>query len=197
MLVVSDMHMGKSERIARRGGTLLPPYDTGETLTRLEADIARHAPRRVICLGDSFDDDLAMDEMDTLTRVQLGALMAGREWLWVEGNHDPGPVPLGGQSVAEVEIGGLTFRHIAQAETVPGEVSGHWHPKAGITLRHRRVSSPCFLHDDTRLILPAFGAYTGGLDVTAAPIRALFPGPAQVVLTRAPDKSIPLSICAA
>ena len=159
-LIVSDLHLGKSERIARRGGTLLPPYDTIETLTRLSADIEALRPKTIVCLGDSFDDLAAAESLDASHTETIARLQAGRRWVWIEGNHDPGPVHLGGEHVSELALGSLCFRHIADVDAEPGEVSGHYHPKAKV----RHMSRPCFMRDAGRLILPAYGCYTGGLD---------------------------------
>lgn len=191
-LVVSDLHLGKSERIARRGGALLPPYDTIETLTRLSADIDALRPQTVICLGDSFDDlaaaeGVAQDHQATLTR-----LAAGRRWVWIEGNHDPGPVDLGGEHLAQLCLGPLTFRHIAQARPTPGEVSGHYHPKAKV----RHMTRPCFMRDAERLILPAYGCYTGGLDWTTPVLRTLFAPQAVAYLTGTRVLAVPVPAAA-
>jgi DNA ligase-associated metallophosphoesterase len=156
-LTVSDLHLGRAERYARRAGALLPPYEVEETLARLDADIAATGARMVVCLGDTFDD-LQAAELSEAHALWLARLMAGRRWVWIEGNHDPGPVGLGGQHRAELVLGPLTFRHIAVTGAV-GEVSGHYHPKARIAGQVRR----CFLTDTRRLILPAYGTYTGGL----------------------------------
>ena len=188
MLVVSDLHLGKSERIARRGGTLLPPYDSEETLARLADDIASAFPATVLCLGDSFDDLIAAEALSDAIRTRLTSLQAGRRWLWLEGNHDPGPVDLGGTHLNEVTEGPLKFRHIAEAGTEPGEVSGHYHPKA----RLRRASRPCFMMDDTRLILPAYGSYTGGLDWTTPVLRDLFAEKAIAYLTGRQVLAVPV-----
>lgn len=158
-LVVADLHLGKSERMARRGGALLPPYETGETLRRLSAEIAALVPEVVVSVGDAFDDDRAAAALTDADQAKLAAATASRRWLWVSGNHDPRA--RGG--AGDVALGGLTFRHIAKPEAAGGEVSGHWHPKATLTARGRRLRRPCFLLDGRRLILPAFGAYTGGL----------------------------------
>ncbi|GAA3868851.1 ligase-associated DNA damage response endonuclease PdeM [Celeribacter arenosi] len=181
ILTVSDLHLGKSERIARRGGAMLPPFDTEETLRRLEAEIDALDPDQVICLGDSFDDLLAADAIAQEARPRLAILQAGRDWVWVEGNHDPGPVDFGGTHLREVHHGPLTFRHIAEQAT--GEVSGHYHPKARIVLRGRPIVRSCFVFDEHRLILPAFGTYTGGLWTSHAAISGLVGKGAQVVLT--------------
>lgn len=181
LLCVSDLHFGRSERLARRGGTLLPPYETRATLARLDGDIDRLAPATVLCLGDSFDDHAALDGLDEGDRLWLLRLMAGRSWIWVEGNHDPGPGDLPGSHLATARIGALTFRHIADAAE-GAEVSGHYHPKARLAGRTR----PCFLADDRRILMPAYGTYTGGLDCTAPPLRALMGGTALAILTGGP-----------
>lgn len=187
LLCVSDLHFGKSHRLARRGGALLPPYETRATLARLDADLDQTGARSVICLGDSFDDLQAAETMDEPDHLWLTRLMAGRDWAWVMGNHDPGPLALGGSHHAEIRRGALTFRHIA----VPGttaEISGHYHPKARLAGQSR----PCFLLDDTRLILPAFGTYTGGLWCDAPDLVALMQPDALAILTGPRALPIPM-----
>lgn len=188
MLVVSDLHLGKSERIARRGGTLLPPYDTDETLARLGTDVRACAPKSVLCLGDSFDDLAAADALTPAHHDLIGSLQAGRTWLWLEGNHDPGPVELAGTHLETFAKGPLTFRHIAEPDTAPGEISGHYHPKAKV--RHTR--RPCFIADTKRLILPAYGCYTGGLDWTTPVLRNLFENRAVAYLTGREVLAVPV-----
>jgi DNA ligase-associated metallophosphoesterase len=178
LLCVSDLHFGKSERLARRGGALLPPYETRATLEKLEADIDRTTPAQVVCLGDSFDDLAAADGLEEAARLRLTRLMAGREWTWIEGNHDAGPVDIGGTHRATLTLGPLTFRHIADPSQT-AEISGHYHPKARI----KGTSRPCFLLDARRLILPAYGTYTGGLRSEDAVLRALMQKSAVAVLT--------------
>lgn len=184
LLCVSDLHMGKAERIARLGGSMIPPYETGDTLARLDAAIAATRPKTVICLGDSFDDRAAVASMSEEERLWLARLQAGLLWVWIEGNHDPGPMDLGGTTRAEVERGDIIFRHIASAERpkIP-EISGHYHPKAHVQARGRRFSRPAFLSDGHRLILPAFGTYTGGLKCTAPVLQALFNPPVVALMT--------------
>lgn len=188
MLVVSDLHLGKSERIARRGGTLLPPYETTETLTRLSDEVAATQPKTILSLGDSFDDPVAATSLDENHISTLQRLQAGRRWLWIEGNHDPGPMGLGGATLAEFRDGGLLFRHIAVADCENGEISGHYHPKARIKGTARR----CFLVDERRLIMPAFGAYTGGLNWTTPELRSLFSDTATAYLTGRRTLAVPL-----
>ena len=177
LIVVSDLHLGKANRIARREGRLTPPYEVMETLTRLADVLEAYRPRTVICLGDSFDDDLAVAEISEEERAAIASLMAGRRWIWIAGNHDPAPTELGGAHLAEHAVGALTFRHIAEQGAV-GEVSGHYHPKA--RLRGRR---PCFLADDSRVILPAFGVYTGGLTIADPLFDDLFDANALALMT--------------
>ena len=188
LLVVSDLHLGKSERIARRGGALLPPYDTEETLARLSEDIRDTAPATIMCLGDSFDDLAASEALSDRHQDTIASLQAGRRWLWLEGNHDPGPVDLGGEHLGQHRIGPFTFRHIAEPDTEPGEISGHYHPKA----RLRRTARPCFMADATRLILPAYGCYTGGLDWTTPVLRDLFEDIAIAYLTGPQVLAVPV-----
>ena len=178
LLAVSDLHFGKSERLARRGGSLLPPFDTSETLSRLDRDIAATNPATVLCLGDSFDDLDAANALAGADHLWLTRLMAGRNWMWVEGNHDPGPIDLGGTHRAHYTLGPLTFRHIADPAQ-SAEISGHYHPKARIAGQSRA----CFLLDDTRLIMPAYGAYTGGLWCDHPTVTALMAQNALAILT--------------
>lgn len=189
-LVVSDLHLGRSDRYARRAGALLPPYEVEETLDRLDADIAGCDPATVICLGDSFDDAEA-GALGERHALWLARMIAGRRWVWIAGNHDPGPVGLGGEHRAEMAIGPLVFRHAAQIGTtgeVSGEVSGHYHPK----VRVAGTSIRCFLVDDTRAILPAYGAYTGGLHCDDAALRAIMAEDALAILTGKAARPIPM-----
>ena len=191
LLVVADLHLGKAERMARRGGALLPPYETRDTLARLEAEIAALDPGTVLCLGDSFDDDAAAAALAEDETLWLARLMAGRRWLWVAGNHDPGPIDLGGSHLAAWRAGPLTFRHIAEPGA-RGEVSGHYHPKARLAPGGTHVARPCFLIDRARAILPAFGTYTGGLASRDAALAALMAPGALAVLTGPVARPIPM-----
>ncbi len=188
LLCVSDLHLGKSERMARRGGQLVPPYDSLETLIRLKDLIDQHDPKTVICLGDSFDDLTAGQRLDANLLQLLATLIAGRKWIWITGNHDPGPLDIQGSWLAEFKQDGLTFRHIAQDTSEAGEISGHFHPKASIRGRRR----PCFCYDSRRLILPAFGTYTGGLRASDPVIANLFDSTARAVMTGTKSTVIPL-----
>lgn len=180
ILCVSDLHLGKSDRIARRSGQMLPPYETQATLDKLHADIDVTNPATVICLGDSFDDLAAAGTLTDDMRLWLLRLQAGRRWIWVEGNHDAGPVDLGGEHLSQVALGGLNWRHIAMAGA-SAEASGHYHPK--LALPGAGPARACFLYDNQRVILPAYGAYTGGLNCTAPVLQALFTAPAFAILT--------------
>lgn len=177
-LCVSDLHLGKSGRMARRAGALLPPYEVRATLEKLDLDVETTRPDRVICLGDSFDDLAAIGELEDSARLWLARLMAGRDWIWIEGNHDAGPVEIGGTHLREWALAGLVFRHIATAGAA-GEVSGHYHPKTRLAGR----SHPCFLLDRDRLILPAYGHYTGGLSCEDPVLQRLMQPGALAVLT--------------
>lgn len=172
-LVVADLHLGKGSSFAARG-VPLPPHDGRLTLERLAAVAARLRPRRVICLGDSFHDAGAAARLTADERQALADLSAGRDWLWVAGNHDPEPAPdIPGQWLAQAEAGGIAFRHEADPVAPGPEVSGHYHPKAAVRVRGRRLAGRCFVTDGRRLILPAFGAYAGGLSVLDPAIAGL------------------------
>ncbi len=176
-LLVSDLHLGKSERLARRGGALLPPYETRETLTRLSDDLDRTGAKSMIALGDSFDDLSAAQSLDEADQMLLARLMAGRLWTWVEGNHDAGSHGFGGSHCAEAPLGPIACRHIASPATP--EISGHYHPKARIG----PMARPCFLVDQTRIIMPAYGAYTGGLSFDSPALKLLMQPGALAILT--------------
>lgn len=191
LLCVSDLHLGKSERVARRGGTLLPPYEIADTLTRLERELDATGARTVLCLGDSFDDAEAAEALPEAPSRWLGRLIAGRDWYWLEGNHDPAPTALPGSPHASLTRNGLTFRHIATPEA-EGEISGHYHPKARIALRGAALARPCFLIDQRRVLLPAFGTYTGGLATTSPALCALMAPSTLAVLTGTFACAIPM-----
>lgn len=186
-LVVSDLHLCKAERFARKGRGMLPPYETRDTLARLDEDIQHYDPACVVCLGDSFDDVEAIEAMPDNERLWLTRMQAGREWIWIAGNHDAGPVELGGDYLAEYKVGPLVFRHIAEDGAV-AEISGHYHPKHSISGQSR----PAFVYDENRLIMPAFGTYTGGMYANRAPLVQMFSPAAIAVLTGPRCLAVPL-----
>lgn len=173
-LIVADLHLEKGSSFARRGA-LLPPYDTGATIARLAEAIARYAPRHVIALGDSFHDRFGPDRLLPADRAALAALAAGRDWTWIAGNHDPDLPPcIGGQVMAEATLGPLRLRHHPAADTAR-ELAGHLHPVAKVVLHGRGVRARAFLGDGERCVLPAFGAYAGGLNACDRAFAPLFP----------------------
>jgi DNA ligase-associated metallophosphoesterase len=174
ILVVADLHLEKAQAFAARR-TLLPPYDTRSTLTRLAALMRRYAPKRLVCLGDSFHTIAGPASLHEDDRAALGRLAREAEWLWILGNHDPqigGGLP--GECATVFQYAGLTFRHEPGPDSIAGEVVGHFHPKVTVTVRGRSLTRRCFLTDGRRLVLPAFGAYAGGLDAADAAFAPLF-----------------------
>ena len=164
LLAVADLHLEKGSSFAARG-VLLPPYDTAATLARLAALIARYAPRVVVALGDSFHDGRGPARLADTDRATLRVLQRGRDWVWITGNHDPDPAEgIGGRFLSTLKLGALTFRH-EPVEGASGEIAGHLHPVARVSRRGRAVSRRCFVGDGERLVMPAFGAYAGGLNV--------------------------------
>ena len=173
LLVVSDLHLEKGSSFATRG-VLLPPYDTIATLSRLAAVISRHNPRVIVALGDSFHDRSAHGRLSAEDRDTVAALQAGRDWIWISGNHDPMlPPDLGGTVADEVAIGPITFRH--EPTGSDGEIAGHLHPKARVSARGRSLERRCFASDGMRAVMPAFGAYAGGLSIRDAAFAKIFP----------------------
>jgi len=172
LLVISDLHLEKGSSFATRG-TLLPPFDTAATLGRLAAVIARHDPHMVIALGDSFHDRTAHDRLSGTDREALAAVQARRDWIWISGNHDPAlPPDLGGVVAEEVAIGPIVFRH--EPSGASGEIAGHLHPKARVSTRGRSMERRCFACDGERAVMPAFGAYAGGLNIRDAAFAKIF-----------------------
>jgi len=175
LLIVSDLHLEKGSSYAMRG-VLLPPYDTLATLSRLTAVIARHDPRMVIALGDSFHDRDAHERLSTSNREMLAAMQVRRDWIWISGNHDPAlPPDLGGTVANEVAIGSIVFRH--EPTGAVGEIAGHLHPKARVATRGRSMERRCFASDGERAVMPAFGAYTGGLSIRDIAFAKIFQTP--------------------
>ncbi len=183
MLIVSDLHLEKGTAFAKRG-MLLPPWDTQATLDRLALTLRRWKPETIVALGDSFHDAAGATRLPAAERARLNAITAAHRFIWVLGNHDPAPPEgIGGESIAEFAAGPLVFRHEAIPGAPPGEIVGHHHPKATIPARgDTNVSRPCFVSDGRRLMMPAFGTYTGGLDVRDPAIARLFPRGGRVFL---------------
>ncbi|MCE4225714.1 ligase-associated DNA damage response endonuclease PdeM [Methylobacterium sp. C25] len=175
-LVVSDLHLEKGSSFAERSGQFLPPYDTRETLSCLHEVIQRLDPACVVALGDSFHDARGPERLEPGDRAMVAALQAGRDWIWIAGNHDATVREgIGGSYCEHIAIGGLTLRHEPSAEAGEGEIAGHLHPCGKVTMRGRSVRRRCFVTDERRLVMPAFGAFTGGLNVRAAAFDPLFP----------------------
>ena len=193
LLAVSDLHLEKGSSFARRGA-LVPPYDSRQTLLRLGPVIAEYDPDIVVSLGDSFHDGEASGRMPEIFRDELKAMMRGREWVWIAGNHDPAPpAELGGTHCGELSVGPLTLRHEPASAArrsehdarQPGlfepdlagsgfEISGHLHPVARIVRRGKAVRRRCFVSDGARMIMPSFGAFTGGLNIREPAFDGLF-----------------------
>lgn len=165
-LLVADLHLEKASWFAR-GGQMLPPYDSQATLADLTALVAATGAREMWCLGDSFHDSLGCARLPETAQAMLRALTGGVAWTWITGNHDRSYVDrCGGEVVDEALVDGLILRHEADRRETRPEVSGHFHPKLRIQVRGKLVSRRCFVETETKLILPAFGALTGGLDAT-------------------------------
>ena len=174
-LLVADLHLEKGTSLARRG-VHLPPYDTRESLLQLRAAIAEARPERLIFLGDSFHDGGARDRIDAADLAMLRSLTSAAATVWITGNHDPAPpADIGGTIVEERTLGPVTLRHQPKA-LAPGEaeISGHLHPAAAVHARGHRIRCRCFIADERRLIMPAFGSYTGALSVRSDAFSGLF-----------------------
>lgn len=174
-LLVADLHLEKGTSLARRG-VHLPPYDTRESLLQLKAAVEATQPRRLIFLGDSFHDGAARERIDVSDLNLLRVITATVETVWITGNHDPEPPKdVGGVIVAEMTLGPVTLRHQARAlRDGEAEISGHLHPAAAIHSRGQRIRCRCFIADSRRLIMPAFGSYTGALSVRSEAFEGLF-----------------------
>jgi DNA ligase-associated metallophosphoesterase len=172
LMAVADLHFEKGSSFARRG-MMLPPYDTAATLARLAAAVARYAPRTVIALGDSFHDGDGPSRLNGVDHAAIASLQAGRDWIWILGNHDPDPSShVAGTFAEEISVGPLTFRH--KPTGARGEIAGHLHPSARIHWRGASVVRRCFAADANCVVMPAFGAYTGGLSIRDRAFRAVF-----------------------
>lgn len=199
LLCVADLHFEKASSFARRG-RLLPPYDTRATLSRLREAIMRFDARIVICLGDNFHDGDGAARLSYEDRDELLALQRGRDWIWIAGNHDPDPAAgIGGRFYEHVDIGGIVFRHEPSARGGAGaaEIAGHLHPLARISARGRSLRCRCFVADGRRMVMPAFGAFTGGLNIRDRAFAPLFAGPDVVahMLGRSRLHAVPAHRC--
>jgi len=175
LLVVSDLHLEKGSSFAAKKGLFIPPYDTQATLEKLALRVLHWQPKTVLSLGDSFHDDDAANRLPNSYKQHLSQLMLGRDWIWVSGNHDPSPPKdLGGTFCEEIHIANVNFCHEPKPEFNIGEIAGHLHPAAKIKQRGKSVRRRCFVGDEERLIMPAFGSFTGGLNVLDEAYAGLF-----------------------
>ena len=181
-LLVADLHLEKASWFARLG-QFLPPYDSMATLQALEQEIERSAVRRLYCLGDSFHDRFGCDRLPESAGELLRSMTARLDWIWIVGNHDVGFIDhCGGRIEEECDVGGIILRHEAEVADPRPEISGHFHPKLRLSLRGRSVSRRCYVASATKLILPAYGALTGGLDAGHPEIvKKVGPGAAALV----------------
>lgn len=176
LLAVADLHFEKGSAYGIRG-QMLPPYDTRATLTRLAKLAAAYQPETIVALGDSFHDRCGPERLSAEDRGILTKLTAEHQFIWITGNHDADAAAVCGGAAEEVYVRGpLTFRHEPMDGAAPGEICGHLHPKAAVVLKGRRITRSCFLSDGRRMVMPAFGAYTGGLDAFDPAYFPVFPG---------------------
>ena len=192
ILCVSDLHFGKSNRLARMGQSWIPPYENQDTLLRLETDLDSTSAKKIICLGDSFDDNEASQSLPSDELLWITKMQAGREWIWISGNHDPSPKNLGGSFLHYLEIGKLYFQHIASSDD-RFEISGHYHPKIRVIIKGQSFTRRCFLVDKNRVILPSYGTYTGGLYCNRDPLRSIMQQNAIALMTGKEIYPIPIS----
>jgi uncharacterized protein len=194
-LLVADLHLEKASFFAARG-QMLPPYDSRETLERLALAMRETGARRVYCLGDNFHDAKGAARLETHAAGMLAALVRVADWVWITGNHDhdladPANATLGGTLADELEVGGVALRHRARAGVTEPELSGHFHPKLVVKARGRRIARPCAVRSENRMILPAFGALTGGMDAAAPEIlSALQPAREIAAVAQAGDRLV-------
>ena len=181
-LLVADLHLEKASWFARFG-QMLPPYDSIATLGALDRDIGRTGAVRLYCLGDSFHDKFGCDRLPADARALLTSLTGRVDWVWITGNHDAGFIDhCGGRIAEEVHLDGIVLRHEAIAQDPTPEMSGHYHPKLRLRMKGRHVSRRCFVASATKLILPAYGTLTGGLDAHHPEIlRKVGPGASALV----------------
>lgn len=171
-LLVADLHLEKGSYFAARG-QMLPPYDSRETLERLADALRQTGARRVFALGDNFHDAAGIARLEPHAAGMLAALTRAVDWVWIAGNHEGGARALpGGVALEELRVGGVVLRHEAVTGSMDAEMSGHFHPRLAVNLRGRRIARPCAVRSERRLILPAFGALTGGMDAADPAILA-------------------------
>jgi DNA ligase-associated metallophosphoesterase len=181
-LLVADLHLEKASWFARLG-QLLPPYDSHATLMALSGEIERTGAERLYCLGDSFHDRFGCDRLPQDSRDLLIRMTSALDWVWIVGNHDPGFADhCGGRIVEEVDVGPLVLRHEARREEEQAEISGHYHPKVRLSVRGKNVSRRCFVMSSRKIIMPAFGSLTGGLDARHPEIAKQLDGTAQALV---------------
>ncbi len=190
-LLVADLHFEKMASFARRG-QMLPPYDTGMTLTRLEMDLRRTGAKRLISLGDTFHRPDASSLLTNSDRMRLDGIVEATECLWLAGNHDPFAHVMGGTCLPEIEIDGLTLTHEPRRGE-KGLICGHLHPAARIAVNGRSTRAPCFVHDNRLLILPAYGSSTGALNVLSPAFHGLFNFAALEVVMLGRERTYPVS----
>lgn len=190
-LLVADLHLEKMGSFARRG-QLLPPYDTGMTLSRLEADLRRTGARRLIALGDTFHRVDASSLLTPADRMRLDNIVEMVDCVWLSGNHDPAPHAIGGTCLAGLELAGLSLTHEPRRGAT-GLVAGHLHPAAHIQIEGRSTRRPCFVHDNRLMILPAYGASTGSLNILSPAFSGLLNWPTVEVTMLGKDRTYPVS----
>ena len=190
-LLVADLHLEKMSAFARTG-QMLPPYDTGITLARLEADLRRTGAQRLVSLGDSFHRNEGVSTLSELDRARIDAMTDMAEWVWLSGNHDPAPHALGGQCRSSLDVAGLTLMHEPQRDA-RGLIAGHLHPAARVAMAGRTSRNPCFVHDNRLMILPAYGASTGSINILSAAFMGLLHWPGLEVTMLGRDRLYPVS----
>ena len=191
LLCVSDLHLGKSERIAQRGGVALPPYDTRDTLNRLTADLTLTGAAIIVCLGNSFDDLGPAQSLPESESLWISRLQAGQRWVWITGPHTAGPTDIGGTHLAELPLAPLSFRHIARPGA-SGEVSGHYHPTSPVQTPARTIAGPAFLADRDRVILPSYGPYSAEPNNHEDALEKLMRPEAVAILTGKTPHAVPM-----
>jgi len=174
-LLVADLHLEKASFYASKG-QMLPPYDSRETLERLALAIRETGARRVFCLGDNFHDRHGKDRLEPYAAGMLAALIRATDWVWIDGNHDTGTH----EGAGCLEVNGLVLRHRALPGETRPELSGHFHPKLSVSARGRRIARPCAVASESRMILPAFGAFTGGMNAASSEIIAALQPAGQI-----------------